>query len=380
MQNKIKFFRNSNIIHFLVNSIIGGSHIIIYLKLFWISNNAKVVYYYIVIIIFSFGLIPIILAIFITIKKITKNIMNILKLLIKYFILLEILICIISSVSLSENQRELSIFFYSCPFNYEINDIDKIFDFYNSENNMNIQEKCQNRRCFFNEKLEDLNDIYLCNFNYKLKKKQCSVFDDDKINKKLINYFYYCENFVTFFKCPRPDKELKKLINNYDYVCPNQEDEIINIILLYIFLIIDIVFLCTPWLIEIVYIDEIIFSLYNGNNNINSQNNNSLKETDNTSQEQSDIEHNNNNFQRQPTEIIIVDNSENNMNNIIYNMNKKDILNINQHKINSDKNNEKNINNLEDNKSKSDIQLMQNQNNNIFKTFNNINLYKNGKK
>ena len=68
------------------------------------------------------------------------------------------------------------------------------------------------------------------------------------------------------------------------------------------------------------------------------------------------------------------------MNNIIYNMNKKDILNINQHKINSDKNNEKNINNLEDNKSKSDIQLMQNQNNNIFKTFNNINLYKNGKK
>ena len=303
-----------------------------------------------IIIIFAFGIIPIILAIFVTFKKLTKNIMDKIKLLIKYFTLLEILKCIISSICLSENQRELSIFYFSCPFNYEVNDIDKIFDFYNSENIINIQEKCQNRRCFFNEKSDDLNDIYLCNFNYKIKKKQCSFFEGGIISNKLINYFYYCQNFVTFYKCQKPEKEVKKSINSYDYICPNQIEEIINIILLYTFLI----------------------------NNINAQNNNSLKETNNTSQEQNDNEGNNNNFQRQQTEIIIVDKSENNINNIINH--KNDILNINKQKINSGEKKEKNINNFENNQSKSNIQLMPNQENNILKIFNKNNLYKEGKK
>ena len=377
MQKRIKIFRNSNIIHFFINSIIGACHVIIYLKLFWISNNAKNIFYYMIIIIFAFGIIPIILAIFVTFKKLTKNIMDKIKLLIKYFTLLEILKCIISSICLSENQRELSIFYFSCPFNYEVNDIDKIFDFYNSENIIDIQEKCQKRRCFFNEKSDDLNDIYLCNFNYKIKKKQCSFFEGGIISNKLINYFYYCQNFVTFYKCQKPEKEVKKSINSYDYICPNQIEEIINIILLYTFLIIDIIFLCTPWLLETVFIDDIISCFYNGDN-INAQNNNSLKETNNTSQEQNDNEGNNNNFQRQQTEIIIVDKSEININNIINH--KNDILNINKQKINSGEKKEKNINNFENNQSKSNIQLMQKQENHILKIFNKNKLYKEAKK
>ena len=95
MQNKIKVFRNANIIHFFINSIIGTCHILIYLYLFWITKQASDIYYYMIIIIFSFGIIPLILAIFITFKKTTKNLLNYLKILLKYFIFLEILFSII---------------------------------------------------------------------------------------------------------------------------------------------------------------------------------------------------------------------------------------------------------------------------------------------
>ena len=386
MQNKIKVFRNANIIHFFINSIIGTCHILIYLYLFWITKQASDIYYYMIIIIFSFGIIPLILAIFITFKKTTKNLLNYLKILLKYFIFLEILFSIISSICLSENERELSIFFYTCPFNYDINDIDKIFEEKDSENINDIKEKCKNRRCFFSEYLNNLDENYLCNFNFKSKKKYCSYFsmNNEIISTWLMNYIDYCKDFVTFYKCQKPDKDYKKKINNYDYICPDKSDELLNIILLYFFLIVDLVFLCSPWLIDISYIDEIIFFWNDDhNNNVNNQNQNdqNLSETNNTSNEQSDIEEDNNgnNLERQPTKTIIVDKKENNIDNI-ENNNKRDILNINQQNINQNNPKEKNSSNeIENDKSKSGIQLINNQNNNVFQIFNkNIN-YKDGK-
>jgi len=388
MQSKIKAFRNANIIHFIINSIIGTSHILIYLYLFWITKQASDIYYYMIIIIFSFGIIPIFFAIFITFKNTTKNLMNNLKILLKYFIFLEILFSIISSICLSENERELSIFFLTCPFNYEIIDIDKIFEKKDSENINDIKEKCKNRRCFLNVYSNDSEENYLCNFNYKSKKKYCSYFsiNNENISTMLMNYIDYCEDFVTFYKCQKPDKDYKKKINNYDYVCPDKSDEILNIILLYFFLIVDIVFLCTPWLIDISHIDEIIFLINDGpNNNVNNQNQNSqsLSETNNTSQEESEIEddNNGNNLQRQPTKIIIVDKKEDNINNIANYYNKNDILNINQQNINPNNTKEKNPNSgeIESDKSKSGIQLINNQNNNVFKIFNKDIIHKDGK-
>ena len=202
--------------------------------------------------------------------------------------------------------------------------------------------------------------------------------------KKIMNYIDYCKDFVTFFKCQKPDKDYKKKINNYDYICPDKSDELLNIILLYFFLIVDLVFLCSPWLIDISYIDEIIFfwnDEHNNNANNQNQNNQNLSETNNTSNEQSDIEEDNNgnNLERQPTKTIIVDQKENNIDNI-ENNNKRDILNINQQNINQNNPKEKNSSNeIENDKSKSGIQLINNQNNNVFQIFNkNIN-YKDGK-
>ena len=346
LENKIKDLRNANIIHFFINSIIGTSHIIIYLKLFWITKQTSDIYYYLIIIIFSFGLIPMFLAVFVTFKKATKTLMVNLRLLLKYFIFLDFLLSILSSICLSENERELSILYYTCPFSYDINDIDKIFQYYDSENVVKIKENCINRRCFINGGSNDLDGIYLCNFNFKSKKKYCSDFNDI-ISNKLTNYTDICKVFVTFYKCKKPDKDYKKRINNYDYICPNRSDEILNIVLLYFFLIIDTCFLCSPWLINIYYIEKIIFFLSDGNNNnVNNrnQNNQSLNETNNTSEKQSDIEDDNNNsdnFERQPTQTIIVEKRENNDNNIINSNDKKDILNINQKNINTNNSNEK---------------------------------------
>lgn len=379
MNKTIKNFRNALIIHSFINLFLVSCHIIIYLKLFWIENNPRALYYYLIYIISSFCLIPIIIAIVIIFKKLTKNILLTSELLIKYFMLLGILFSIISSISLSENQKELSKFLYTCPFYYEINDINKIFGYYNEKNIDKIKDNCENRRCFINEGSNDLNKNYICNFNIQSKKNYCSLFSkyNDTNSEKLTNYINFCENFVNFYKCQKSNIEYKNKIINYDYICPDKIDNVINIILLYFFLFVDIIILCTPWLIEISYIEDIISNLFPTVNN----NDNNLKETNNTSKEENNSENgssengNSNHFQREPTQTIIVDKNENNINNEtnnINNNNKQSILIINHNKINSidTKTNNNETNGIDNNQSKSEIQLMNNRNDNIFKIFN----------
>ena len=161
----------------------------------------------------------------------------------------------------------------------------------------------------------------------------------------------------------------KKKINNYDYICPSNSDLLFNINMIYVFLFIDIIFLCFPLLFEIAFVEDILNSFSERENNTNFQNNNSLKDTNNTSaiHNENNNEPNENSFQRQPTETIIVENKD--IKDIDYVKKDKslDILIINKNKIISNdiknKNNDK-INNNEKNKSKSDIQLIENSNNN----------------
>lgn len=274
--------------------------------------------------------------------------------------------------------------FYICPFYYDINDIDIIFDNYQLENNKKIIDKCKNRRCFINDRSKSVYN-YLCNFDYIDNKKFCEKFsvNEDIISDKLINYFNYCDNYVDFYNCIKPNNEYKKKINNYDYICPSNTDLMFNIYMIYVFLFIDIIFLCFPLLFEIAFIEDILNSFSERENNSNFQNNNSLKDTNNTSaiHNENNNEPNENSFQRQPTETIIVENKD--IKDIDYVKKDKslDILIINKNKIISNdiknKNNDK-INNNEKNKSKSDIQLIENSNNNNIFTI--INKNKNNKK
>ena len=367
MQEKVKSLRNINIIHSFINLIVVAAHIIIYLKIFWISKEANIVYFIMIYIVSFFCLIPIFFSILFSIKTITNKILNITKLLIKYFMLFEMLFSIVLSISLSENQKELSVYFYTCPFHYDINDIDIIFK---DENK--IKENCQMRRCFINENSNIINKEYLCNFYIKLKKNYCSLFsiNNEQISQQLMKYYNYCGEYISFYECQNPYSEKNKInkINNYDYICPKKLDELINILFLYFFLIIDIIFLCSPWILQIAYIEDILVDTSPFNND-------NLKETNNTSKEQNDSNNeNNNSFQREPTETIIIDNIIENKNNIINENlnNKKDILTLKNININKIEN--------ENNKSKSDIQLIENKDNNIFKIINKDTIYKGGKK
>ena len=250
---------------------------------------------------------------------------------------------------------------------FSINDIDIIFK---DENK--IKENCQMRRCFINENSNIINKEYLCNFYIKLKKNYCSLFsiNNEQISQQLMKYYNYCGEYISFYECQNPYSEKNKInkINNYDYICPKKLDELINILFLYFFLIIDIIFLCSPWILQIAYIEDILVDTSPFNND-------NLKETNNTSKEQNDSNNeNNNSFQREPTETIIIDNIIENKNNIINENlnNKKDILTLKNININKIEN--------ENNKSKSDIQLIENKNNNIFKIINKDTIYKGGKK
>lgn len=198
-----------------------------------------------------------------------------------------------------------------------------------------------------------------------------------------MKYFDYCQNYVSFYTCPKQStNNIKKKMNNYNYICPNEYEDILNIILIYTFLIADIVFLCSPWLIELSHIEEILsYLLPHRNNNI--QNNSNLKETNNTSKEQNENQdENDNNFQRQPTQTIIIDKSENKINNDNNNI-QKNILIINKNKNNSNQNDiRENIdkNEIEINKSKSEVELINNNRfDNFFKVINKNIEYKNDK-
>ena len=384
MQKLINRYRNFNIIHSILYILIASSHILIYLHIFWITKTISDIYYLIICLIVSFGIIPIILALLVTLKKLNKNNYKILKIILKNISLIIFLLIILSSISLSENSKELSIMFYICPFYYDINDIDIIFDNYQLENNKKIIDKCKNRRCFINDCSKSVYN-YLCNFDYTDNKKFCENFSikEDTISDKLINYFDYCDDYVDFYNCIKPNNEYKKKINNYDYICPSNSDLLFNIYMIYVFLFIDIIFLCFPLLFEIAFIEDILNSFSERENNSNFQNNNSLKDTNNTSaiHNENNNEPNENSFQRQPTETIIVENKD--IKDIDYVKKDKslDILIINKNKIISNdiknKNNDK-INNNEKNKSKSDIQLIENSNNNNIFTI--INKNKNNKK
>ena len=374
MHETIKKFISSSIIHSIINLFLVSYHIIIDVKLFWIDKSGCGPYCFLIYFLSSFSLIPIIFAIVIF-RKATKDQLLIIESSSKFLMLFEILFSLISSGFLYLNQKELSKILYTCPFCYLINDIDKIFGNYNEKSIDKIKDTCEKKRCFINEVSNDLNKNYLCNFNFQSEKNYCSLFSkyNDTNSKILTKYINFCEHFVDFYKCQKPNSEYKNKFNKYDYICPDKKDIIINIILFYTFLFVDIIIISTIWLIDIYYLKKIISNIFHSVNNKD----NNLKETNNTSKEENNSENcNRNNFQREPTQTIIIGNIENNINNNANNINnennnKQNIIIINNQNNSMEiKNNNNKTNEIDNNQSKSEIQLINNINNDIFKIFN----------
>lgn len=370
MQKKVKFIQLIYLLHSLLYIILELIHILIYYKIFWYSMISKNVFYIEIFIFLGFIAIPIILMILLFTLKLNKNLFAVFHLLSKILFILYFFNGFFISLVMCYNGISVSNFFYYCPYNFENNDIPKIFDYFKMEDNEQIKKRCNYRRCFINnESLNNNHFIYhfICNFNDKDKMIDCSSMDEskEKISDELTNYVHYCNGYTKMYNCQRKNNFIIYNIPYY-YKCPYKSDIYKNFITTFFIIFIDELISSIPWIIEYYSFYEIILSLSVSINNLNQINNYSLKETNNTSK----INENNNNendnienIPREQTQTIIIENNNNfdnskknvTINNNIHN---KDILSIKSN-INNNKNSSQNKIKLDEN-NESQNQLINN--------------------
>jgi hypothetical protein len=128
IKEKVKTLKSSYIFHSIIYIITSVIHILIYLKIYWLSKREKNVFFIEIIIIISFAFIPIILFFFSFLLILSKKYLSIIKQLLKILFYLFFLNSMIVSLSTWNNAQLLSTFYHECPFNFNIEEIQDIFD------------------------------------------------------------------------------------------------------------------------------------------------------------------------------------------------------------------------------------------------------------
>ena len=373
IKEKVKTLKSSYIFHSIIYIITSVIHILIYLKIYWLSKREKNVFFIEIIIIISFAFIPIILFFFTFLLILSKKYLSIIKQLLKILFYLFFLNSMIVSLSTWNNAQLLSTFYHECPFNFNVEEIQDIFDNFTITNKKYLKKKCKYRRCFPNDNYIKNNKIinnYICNLEQNNKGISCSILEVDytKIKQEIINYIEYCQEFTKMYQCEKENNYISYKIS-YNFRCPNKSDVSLNYSLAFIFIFIDGIICSLPWLYEYYCLKDILsllnITMSNGNNN------HSLKETNNTSKINENISNNNSHiFEKQPTDIIIIENLKKYKSNVEDSL---DILSINKIKRNNHElNSSKKLSNRaikdhncldKNNKSKSENKLMNNNNN-----------------
>ena len=369
MQQKLKSFKKMNYIHSLLYLLLGIIHLIMYFKIYWISKITKTIFFILVLVIFCFGVvIPLFFAAFLSISNLTKKKFKVYHLLSDVFACVFIVKGLIIFILILENFLSLPPSLDLCPLSYDIHDISNIFDNYQIRNKKEIKKRCNNRRCFFNNELKINDDYiyyYICNFHEKDILFNCiELIDTGGVSDNMINYIKYCQNYSKLYVCEKyVNLNLNKI--SYETVCPTNFDFIFNI-LFTCFTFVNIYAIPIPWFFEFNFCHELI-TLLSPNNNYQNQNDQNLKETNNTSKVSENSQDNKSqNFQKEPTRTIIIDNcNQVDIHQNLNNENNKNILSINNKKINVIGKALVNNNNL----SQSDNNLINN-NNNMLKVIN----------
>lgn len=390
IKEKIQSLKSAYIFHSLIYIVTSIIHILIYLRLYWVSKRDKNIFVIEIILIISFSFIPIILYFLAPLLSSSKKYISFLKPLLKILFYLFFFNSMVVSLSTWNNAQLLSTFYNECPFNFNVDELPNIFDNYTMTNKKNIKKQCKYRRCFIYDNFVKNSKVinnYICNFGQKNKGITCSILDKDNniIKKEIINYIDYCNEFTKMYQCEKENNYITYNIS-YDWKCPKSSEVSLNFSLAFIFILIDGLICSLPWFYEYYSIKEIYSSLnINGNNS--NQNNNSLKDTNNTSKMSGNISNNESqNFEKQPTDLIIIDSLNSKKKYKSELEDSHDILSINKIKKSDHATNDsKNLSNKaiksrdNNNKSKSENKLI-NHNNNIFNIMNvNIkpNIYKN---
>ena len=335
------------IFHIIIFTFIFMTHIIIYRAIYWDKNIIKLLFFYFSMIQIIYILIPIISFVLIKLNHFNSKIEGF-KIIGKVFLVISIIIGIFFSLIIIINTIYGKEFRNECPFNLS-NDFYLKFDEYFSgggnENDNELKDKCQEKRCISIDYNEDSKYPYkyLCNYNpqeyfsdklgepysrtlsngTELKTYnmiECTIigpiYNNNFNNEKILDYFNICYFLTDFHYCERFEEPKQYNIENIKE-CPDKNYIFIHGFLCVYIIIFDIFISFIPWLVEnnsynslLVLIDE----EFNDNNKINNNNINNNKII-NGSNSNNKLKKNNSKTNPIKTSTNIINNNDNQNNN-----------------------------------------------------------------
>ena len=198
IQDEIKLLKIGYIFHLFLYFMLSICHLLVFIKLYKIS---KVVYG----IIFSETIInimsiffPIFFYIILACKRINERHIKTLEIISKFLLIIFLVNSLLTSGAIGYYSSLIPTFYRDCPYNYDVNDIPKLFFDDLSPNKNSIKKDCNDRRFY---SLNYDRDVYICNFI----DKEYEIFNfektkDDIIYDNLLKYINYCMNYTIFFK------------------------------------------------------------------------------------------------------------------------------------------------------------------------------------
>lgn len=381
-QEEVKPLLFNYIFHLILYALIFAMHLVMYARIFWIFDSLGILFLfgsYFNILYFIFPVFPIIIII---LRKYKVKIINSIKKITLILLIITITLGLMISVVLLLNSINSKLFCKECPFNLRLSHLNAIFGQYygqNPDDNDDINDKCNSRRCVLDheESDEKYPYIYLCNYNPteefsedELYKRRFSNGTEISTNIQLIcqsvtsnynllnfdnhelySYLDLCYYLADFYYCSRFNKPEKYYNLDLKAKCPESNYLLLIFILSVLIIIIDIIIALLPWGVEYMSLKKLISILSTTRRKTNSHN---------STARSSQISNNEESFHKEKTPVLIIsanNNKEENNDDMILQLKKS---------VNKENNN----NRIKINK----MNFEENENNNNIKQINPINL------
>ena len=318
-------------IHLFLFALIIFFNFILLYNIFWTNYIFYILFIMCIVFDIIYFIFPIIVLIFITLKKFKTRIIDFFRKITFIFCIIEIIIGLIFVIAVLITTIQSPNYNIDCPFNIPFSYFKSKFND-KSDNSKKIKEECLKRKCMlYNKNLENIYQYeYICNYDptsnfdkkgpfTRTKSDGSTVTSDSSINCKIINiyqyenviiynYFSTCNDYISFYYCKRFDEPKHYNIISNNYTCP-YKNYMRNIITFCVVnFCINLILSFVPWKTEYnIYKKIILSSTVNNNrltpNSMNKTNNSSkiIKENENENKQEEG-------FKKEPTEIIIVSN------------------------------------------------------------------------
>ena len=319
LKNNINILRISYILQIILLVMFIILNSVYKNKLDWMNQILTICFYFCFFCLIIISIFVLIFFILIFFKKNYSSFFKLLKLSTSLFVVRLIISIGLLILYLLEN-KNLKIFYEYCPFNYDLKDLMTLFPNLNDNsynyNKNEIKNKCTSRRCIeYNNNEKKYS--FICNFNSTKKEKEENIICNkniffnlkDTIPEIMLSYINLCINYIVIYKCDS-NKKPKEFSIESDYKCPQDKNR--SLILDIILMIFNILFPIFIYIFQFIYYKKILKLIVTQE----IQRHNDTKDN-NTIDSSKKIENNKSNksnksFKKEKTEVIIIDNIENN--------------------------------------------------------------------